>query len=114
MFKIEELLQNKDYEVDSFSGNIYANNGIVKYLVVRPHEGNGYKYLLRVSTCAAFDRWANSIPIEEFFDTEEDLVNYILNNQLEIYKILLEYLSDEYYDLEKCFYEVSELAPLTL
>ena len=105
MLRIEELFQSRNFKINDFSESIYATNGIVKYFVVRPHEGNRYKYLLRISTCAAFDRWANSIPIEEFFDTEEDLINYILNNQLEIYKTLLEYLSEEYYDLQNTYEE---------
>lgn len=93
--------------------NIYANNGIIKYLIIFPNKYNNSKYCLRISTCAAFDRWANSIPIEKFFDTEEDLGNYIMNNQLEIYKILLEYLSNEYKDLQNIYEEtIDEPLPI--
>lgn len=52
--------------------------------------------MLRVSTRSAFDRWANSTAIEEFFDSDIKLCNYLYDHQLDIYKDLVEYLSREY------------------
>lgn len=106
MKKVKQMLQYFGMKINENDGdNIYANDGVVKYLVVPPHKGNHFHYVLRISTCAAFDRWANSIPIEEFFDTENELIDYIGHNQLTIYKTLLKYLSEEYYYLQKDFEE---------
>lgn len=89
--KIDE---DRVYRIDASTDTIIC-------LVIAPHEGTNYKYMLRLSTRAAFDRWANSTPIEKFFDTEKEVVDYLKNNQLEIYKQLLVYLSEEYSELEQ-------------
>lgn len=104
MNKIESMLRHvgmKNIEITQY--HISGNDNIIKYFITSPHEGNHFKWVLRISTCAAFDRWANSIPIEEFFNTEENLVDYICNNQLKIYKELLCYLSEEYWDLYEVY-----------
>ena len=72
----------------------------IHYLIVEPHSGTNNKWMLRVTTKSAFDRWANSTAIEEFFETDIKLYNYLSNHQLDIYKRLLEYLSLEYEELE--------------
>lgn len=66
------------------------------YLIVAPHSGTDGRWMLRTTTIAAFDRWANSTAIQEFFDNEIELCNYLYKHQLDIYKNLLEYLSEEY------------------
>lgn len=71
----------------------------IHYLIVEPHSGINNKWMLRVTTKSAFDRWANSTAIEEFFETDIKLYNYLSNHQLDIYKRLLEYLSLEYEEL---------------
>ena len=48
---------------------------------------------------SAFDRWANSTAIEEFFDSDIELCNYLHEQQLYIYKDLVGYLSREYDDV---------------
>ena len=45
--------------------------------------------------------WANSTAIQEFFETDIELCNYLYEHQLEIYRDLLEYLSGEYDELEE-------------
>lgn len=53
-----------------------------------------------MTTISAFDRWANSTAIEKFFETDIELCNFLYEHQLDIYKELLEYLSEEYDELE--------------
>ena len=61
--------------------------------------------MLRVAALASFDRWVNSIAVEEFFDTETDLCIYLENNQFSIYKDVLKRLSEEYEEMYRVNYE---------
>lgn len=83
--------------------NLYAANSVIFVAISTPHEGNDYKYLVRFSTVAAFDRWANSCAIEKKFDAATDVVAYLKRKKTEIYINLLKYLSDEYQDLHEEF-----------
>ena len=86
----------ENYDVTEYDGHLEARTKTVLYLIVEPHSGTDNRWLLRVTTISAFDRWANSRVIEEFFDSEIELCNYLYEHQLDIYKNLLEYLSEEY------------------
>lgn len=86
----------ENYDIAEYDGNLEAKTNIVRYLVVSPHSGTDNRWMLRVTTMSAFDRWANSTAIEEFFETEIELCLYLYDHQLDIYKNLLEYLSLEY------------------
>lgn len=77
----------------------------ILFLVVEPHNGTNGKWMLRVAALASFDRWANSTAVEEFFDTETGLYNYLENNQLYIYKDVLRNLSEEYEEMYMVNYE---------
>lgn len=68
-------------------------------MVVEPHSGTRNRWLLRVTTESAFDRWANSTAVEQFFNTDIELCNYLHEHQLDIYKDLVRYLSREYNDI---------------
>lgn len=57
--------------------------------------------MFRASTISAFDRWANSTAVEEFFETDIELCNYLSEHKLDIYMQLIEYLSREYDELEE-------------
>lgn len=104
MERIKEILKNKfDLEIEEPNENIYASNDIINCLIVKPHSGTKNRWMVRFSTKSAFDRWANSCPIEEFFDTVHDVNEYLIKNQINIYKQLLEYLSDEYDELDELF-----------
>ena len=59
------------------------------------------KYRVEVSTIAAFDRWANSAVVTRQFDRLWQVVGYLKNNQLQIHRDLLEYLSNEHMSLER-------------
>lgn len=97
------------YDIYEDDGHLKAKTDTIKYLIVEPHEGNGNRWLLRISTIVAFDRWANSRAIEKFFDTETELCEYLTDHQLEIYRDLIRYLSDEYDELERTYISVNEL-----
>lgn len=80
----------------------------VIFLVVSPHSGTQNEWMLRVSTIAAFDRWANSRAIEEFFESDTELCAYLTWNMLHVYKTLLGYLSKEYDEMEKLYEKNAE------
>lgn len=86
----------ENYDISEYDGNLEVKTNIVRYLVVSPHSGTDNRWMLRVTTMSAFDRWANSTVVEEFFETEIQLCLYLYDHQLYIYKNLLEYLSLEY------------------
>ena len=98
MDNIKRWFENdyENYDVTEYEGHLEARTNTVLYMIVEPHSGTDNKWMLRVTTISAFDRWANSTAIEEFFDTEIELCNYLYDHQLDIYKNLLEYLSLEY------------------
>lgn len=103
MKKIREWFENdwEKYEIIEYDGHLEANTNIVRYLITEPHSGTNNKWLLRVTTISAFDRWANSTAIEMFFETDTGLCLFLEENQLSIYKDLLAYLSMEYDELEE-------------
>lgn len=78
---------------------MYAHNDFVLAVIVSPHSGTKYRWMVRFSTISAFDRWANSIAIEEFFESKEDVEKYLRENKTQIYAELLKYLSREYEEL---------------
>lgn len=103
MKKIKRWFENdnEDYEISEGNGFLNARTDIVHYLIVEPHSGTNNRWMLRITTGAAFDRWANSTGIEKFFTTEIELCEFLQVAQLDIYKELLRYLSKEYEELEE-------------
>lgn len=103
MEKILEILIKK-YGVELCSRDynyIHTKGDLIICLICGPQEHdyvykNNPKWLVRFSTVSAFDRWANSTAIEKFFDTMDEVIEYLTNNELDIYKELLSYLSEEY------------------
>lgn len=90
-----------NYEIEEYEEHLVARTETAIYMVVAPHNGTDFQWVLRVSTRSAFDRWANSTAIEEFFDTDIEVRDYLYENQLEIHKALLAYLSEKYDELEE-------------
>lgn len=86
----------ENYDIREYDGHLEAMTDIAYYMIVEPHSGTDYKWMLRVTTRSAFDRWVNSTAIQEFFDSSIELCNYLYEHQLGIYKDLLKYLSLEY------------------
>lgn len=103
-FQNNELNTGQHYEINYEDDSHFdVRTDTVLYLIVKLDN----KWMLRISTMSAFDRWANSIPIEQFFNTDIELCNYLQENQLDIYKTLLKYLSEEYEDLEEIYDELA-------
>ena len=98
MENIKRWFENdyENYDITEYDGHLEARTNTVLYMIVKPHSGTDNRWMLRVTTISAFDRWANSTAIEKFFDTDIELCNYLYDHQLDIYKNLLEYLSLEY------------------
>lgn len=103
MGKIVEILK-RIYGLkikDMNKGMICAKNDMIIVLIVAPHSDTEYRWMLRISTTAAFDRWANSAAIEEFYETGDEIAQYLENNVVEIYGQLLTYLTGEYYEMKQ-------------
>lgn len=102
---IKNWFEDNGYEVDEYETTLQAKTDTILFLVVEPHNDTNGKWLLRAAALASFDRWANSTAVEEFFDTEIGLRNYLENNQLYIYKDVLRSLSEEYEEMYRVNYE---------
>lgn len=98
-FENDKVNNGQDYEIYEFEGHLEARTGTVIFMIVEPHSGTRNRWLLRVTTESAFDRWANSTAVEKFFNTDIELCNYLHEHQLDIYKDLVGYLSREYDDV---------------
>ena len=96
---IKNWFEDNGYEVDESEMILQAKTDTILFLVTEPHSGTNGKCMLRVAAYVSFDRWANSTAVEEFFDTEIGLRNYLENNQLYIYKDVLRSLSAEYEEM---------------
>ena len=98
MKNIKQWFERDDevYDIAEWDRHLEAKTKTVIFHIVSPHSGTKNRQLLRVSTVSAFDRWANSTAIEEFFETDIELCNYLYAHELYIYKELIEYLSKEY------------------
>ena len=105
MENVRRWFENNDeqYKLWEYDGHLEAVTDIAHFMIVSPHSGTENRWMLRVSTVSAFDRWANSTAIEEFFDSSIELCLYLYDHQLEIYKDLLGYISREYDELKEEF-----------
>lgn len=102
---IKNWFEDNGYEVDEYETTLQAKIDTILFLVVKPHSGTNGKWMLRAAALVSFDRWANSTTVEEFFDTEIGLRNYLENNQFYIYKDVLRSLSEEYEEMYRVNYE---------
>ena len=102
---LKSWFEKYNYEVDEYETTLQAKTDTILFLIVKPHSGTNGKWMLRVAALVSFDRWANSTAVEEFFDAEIELRNYLENNQLNIYKDVLRNLSDEYEEMYRVNYE---------
>lgn len=98
-FENDKVNNGQDYEIYEYEGHLEAKTDAVIFMIVKSNDGTKNRWLLRVSTRSAFDRWANSTAVEEFFNTDIELCNYLHEHQLDIYKDLVGYLSSEYDDV---------------
>ena len=72
---------------------LHGCNDRIVALVVAPHEGNEYHWVLRLSPIVSFDRWANSMCIEEYLNSPEDIHWYLYECETDIYYKLFDCLS---------------------
>lgn len=103
MKEIIKALKALGFNTKESNVNIWATTSSIICLVVAPHKGTNFKYMVRFAPKAGFDRWANSVVIEEFFDTPEDVVTCLTTNTAEIYKRLLDDLTEQYNCLKEEF-----------
>ena len=96
---IKNWFKDNCYEVDEYETTLQAKTDTILFLVVKPHSGTNGKWMLRAAALVSFDRWANSTAVEEYFNTEIGLCNYLKNNQFYIYKDVLRSLSEEYEEM---------------
>ena len=89
----------KDCDFEEYDNHLEVRTNTILFLIVDRDEDTYDRWMLRITTRSAFDRWANSTPIEMFFKNEVELCYYLQERQLDIYKTLLEYLSEEYDEL---------------
>ena len=103
MENIKRWFENdyRNYDIEEYDGHLEATTNVVHYMIVAPHSGTDNRWMLRVTTRSAFDRWANSTAIDELFDTDIELCNFLSEYQLNIYETLLEHLSKEYDELSE-------------
>lgn len=83
----------EEYNIYEYPGHLEARTDIALFMVIEPHDGTKNRWMLRVAPISSFDRWANSTAVEEFFDTDIELCNYLCEHQLDIYKAILKRLS---------------------
>lgn len=66
--ELVENVENTSYYFD--------NRANIVVLVIVPHEGNNYNWIIRADTKDGFDRWSNCI-FESEFKTEKELDSII-------------------------------------
>lgn len=98
-FKTDTINNGQPYEINEYEGHFEARTNLAFFLIVEPHSGTNNKWMLRVAPISSFDRWANSTAVEEFFLTDIEVCNYLHEHQLDIYKSLLECLSNDYEEI---------------
>lgn len=94
--EIDARNNKQEYEIDEFEGRLEVRTDMALFMIVAPHSGTKNRWMLRVAPIVSFDRWANSMAVEEFFDSEMGVCCYLKNHQFDIYKAMLRRLSDDY------------------
>ena len=107
-FESDMKNSGEEYDISGYEGHLEVRTDIALFMVVEPHSGTKNRWMLRVAPISSFDRWANSTAVEEFFDTEIEVCNYLSANQLDIYKDILRRLSEDYHELSEDYDELSE------
>ena len=74
--------------------NIHAENNELVLLVVPPHD-HMKTWMVRAAPRCTFDRWANSTVIEEYLETQKDVVNWLALSKADIVEKVLKSLSEE-------------------
>lgn len=69
-------------DIDGSLTHIGWEKDEILYNITAPHSENHFKFMIRINPKKTFDKWGNA-DIEEFFDTIDELVAYI-NDEEEI------------------------------
>ena len=94
-FEHENIVNDENYEIRTCDNDcLLVKNDTAMFEIVPPHDG--LKWLLRIAPISGFDRWSNSTAIEEWFESAENICNYLHEHKTKIYKTLLKYLSSDY------------------
>lgn len=108
MSNVLEYLRENDFELDNSSiikdddgtiTHIYTGKDDLYFVIIAPHEGNDFKYLLRVNPKKTFDRWS-VCDWDRSFPYAYQLVEYLEENMLKIYQDILEIYIDYYWESE--------------
>lgn len=104
---MEELLnylQISEYEIrecdiirdnDGTITHIYTKKDDLYFLIIAPHEGNHFKYLLRAHPALTFDRWS-VCDFEREFTYSHQVAKYLEENMIRIYQDILELYTNHY------------------
>lgn len=104
---MEELLNYLEinhYELDDSSvlkddnggiTHIYTGKDDLYFVIIAPHEGNHFKYLLRANTKRTMDRWSVCDFQREFVYSYQ-VAKYLEENMIRIYQDILELYTNYY------------------
>ena len=97
----DALFKSLGIKVEINDNILHGNGEHITVCITAPATLNGLGWRLRLAPTASFDRWANSVVIEETFQTEADIIRYLENydNILNIHKTLYKSLSEEYLEM---------------
>jgi hypothetical protein len=111
MSKIQNIPKSK-CEVDAVveCNDIIGDNEIIKIRIEPPRPNcpstdEHSKWLLRVAPSESFDRWSVSEAISERFDNTAQISEF-LSNTSDVYKMVLQRLSEDYKELEGRYMEL--------
>lgn len=71
---------------EEFEGTHLLSNQILKVMLIEPHEGTDYKFILRADYPETFDRWSvclyeESFIAEDFSLVLEDFCDFVENRE---------------------------------
>lgn len=75
--------------------HIYTGKDDLYFLIIAPHEGNHFKYLLRANPKITFDRWS-VCDFEREFTYSYQVAKYLEENTIRIYQDILELYTNHY------------------
>lgn len=109
MIHIDKLLRVLDdiYEVECIVNKqlsrIEGASSYIAVLITMPHEDINKRWALRITPLVSFSRWSSVAKLELFFDSVEDMIGYLKDEQTEIWRYLFKCLTGDYDDLVDCY-----------
>lgn len=90
---IDDIIRN---DITKDPTHIYAHKDRLSIVVIAPHSGNNFMFLLRANPTETLDRWSEC-DFEKRFLTEIDLTEYLKSDKM--YLDLFETYLDKYLEL---------------